>query len=286
MRCEQCGNEFQGFPGEPCPRCGHSASTNVADEAAITAPLRYSPPPRSAFSGTTGGDSPAGTPPPSAPPRTGPPWEQGRSFENLFATIKGVLLLPTRTFREASQTAGIGPALLFGMILGLLGGYAALFWEYLSRRASEGEPLPAIFDSLPPDMLEAFNYAQNPIFLLAYAICLPVFAAIGMFLWAGVVHLCLMMLGGAKQGYEATFRTLAYSYGSTALFQVVPFCGGLIGMVWSLVAQIIGLKEMHGTGGGRAAAAVLLPLVLCCCLCAGFFLLVISLGGLAALTSG
>ena len=285
MRCEQCGNEFQGFPGEPCPRCGHSASTDAASEALITAPLRYSPPPKAAFAGAPGGGEPAGTPPPTPPSRTGPPWEQGRSFENLFATIKGVLLLPTRTFREASQTAGIGPALLYGMILGLVGGYTGLFWEYLSRRASEGQPLPAIFDSLPPDMLEAFSYAQSPIFLLAYAICLPVFAAIGMFLWAGVVHLCLMMLGGAKQGYEATFRTLAYSYGSTALFQVVPFCGGFIGMIWSLVAQIIGVKEMHGTGGGRAAAAVLLPLVLCCCLCVGFFVLVFTLGGLAALTS-
>ena len=171
------------------------------------------------------------------------------------------------------------------MILGLVGGYAGLFWEYLSRRVSEGQPLPEIFDSLPPDMLEAFQYAQSPIFLLAYAICLPVFAAIGMFLWAGVVHLCLMLLGGAKQGYEATFRALAYSYGATSLFQVVPFCGGFISIIWSLVAQIIGLKELHETGGGRAAAAVFLPLVLCCCLCIGFFMIVFALGGLAALTS-
>jgi hypothetical protein len=286
MRCEQCSNEFQGTPGEPCPRCGHSASTDAASEAMITAPLRYSPPPppRSAIGATGGGDGPPGAPPPSAPARTGPPWEEGRSFESLFATIKGVLLLPTRTFREASQTAGIGPALLFGMLLGLVGGYLGLFWEYLARRASAGQP-SEIFDSLPPDMLEAFQYVQSPIFLLVYAICLPVMAAIGMFLWAGIVHLCLMMLGGAKQGFEATFRTLAYSYGSTAVFQVVPFCGGLIGMVWSIVVQIIGLKEMHETGGGTATAAVLLPMVLCCCLCVGFFMLLFMLGGLAALTS-
>jgi len=273
MRCEQCGNEFQGFPGEPCPRCGHSASTDVASESAITAPL-----PRPTYS--PGG----GPPPPVVPSRTGPPWEQGRSFESLIATIKGVLLLPTRTFRDASQTAGIGPALVYGMILGLVGGYVGLFWEYLMRRASAGEPIPWL-DSLPPDMQEAFTYSQNPLFLLAYAVCLPVLAAIAMFLWAGIVHLVLMMLGGAKHGYEATFRTLAYAYGSTALFQAVPFCGGLIALVWSLVVQIIGLKEMHETGGGKAAAAVLLPLLLCCCLCVGFFLIVLTLGGLAALTS-
>jgi hypothetical protein len=69
------------------------------------------------------------------------------------------------------------------------------------------------------------------------------------------------------------------------VFQVVPFCGGLIGMVWSIVVQIIGLKEMHETGGGTATAAVLLPMVLCCCLCVGFFMLLFMLGGLAALTS-
>ena len=78
-------------------------------------------------------------------------------------------------------------------------------------------------------------------------------------------------------GYESTFRVIAYSSGSTALFYAVPFCGGLVAFIWSLVVQIIGVKEIHGTTTGTAVMAVLLPFLVCCCGFAGLMALLVAL---------
>ncbi len=52
-----------------------------------------------------------------------------------------------------------------------------------------------------------------------------------------------------------------------ALFQIVPILGGLVGLVWQIVANIIALRELHQTTTGKAAAAVLVPYLLFCCCC-------------------
>jgi len=61
-------------------------------------------------------------PPPVGPARDGPPWERERSIASLLETLKGVLLEPTRTYREASQDANIGYALLYWLIFGFITG--------------------------------------------------------------------------------------------------------------------------------------------------------------------
>jgi hypothetical protein len=74
----------------------------------------------------------------------------------------------------------------------------------------------------------------------------------------------LMIVGGANQPFETTFRVLAFSQGSTGPLQMVPVCGGLISGVWALVCTCIGLARAHETDTGRAVVAVFLPVVVCC----------------------
>ena len=92
----------------------------------------------------------------------------------------------------------------------------------------------------------------------------PLFVLIGVFIWTAILHVVLWIVGGAKEGFEATLRAVSYSAGSTYVFQLIPFCGGLVGAIWSLVLQVIGVSKLHGISPGRAALAVLLPLALCC----------------------
>jgi hypothetical protein len=87
---------------------------------------------------------------------------------------------------------------------------------------------------------------------------------LGLFIWSGLVHLVLMLLGGATFGYEATLRTIAYAQGSAAPLGVIPFCGGLISGLWGLVAAVIGLAEMQEISIGKSAAAILIPVIVCC----------------------
>ena len=70
---------------------------------------------------------------------------------------------------------------------------------------------------------------------IAFIILLRGDDRIGLFIGAAIVHLCLMIVGGANKTFEATFRVLAFSQGSTGPLQMIPVCGGLIAGVggWS-----------------------------------------------------
>ena len=73
----------------------------------------------------------------------------------------------------------------------------------------------------------------------------------------------VLIVGGNKKGFEATFRSLTYAY-SPNVFSFIPFCGGYIALVWQIVIIIIGFKETHQIPTWKAIVACLLPLILCC----------------------
>ena len=109
----------------------------------------------------------------------------------------------------------------------------------------------------------------------AAAILTPFILIASLFIWAGILHLLLMMVRGAKNGFEATFRVVSYSVGAY-VFLMIPFCGAIISALWTIVIAIIGLKEAHETTGGKASFAVLFPLIMCCAVVMLFFLLVLG----------
>jgi hypothetical protein len=94
----------------------------------------------------------------------------------------------------------------------------------------------------------------------------------------------LLLLGGARRDFEATFRVAAYGHAISVLV-LLPFCGGLVAFVWWVAVGTVGLSEVHGIGRGKALAAILLPVLVVCCCCAGAIALVVggaaSLAGLA-----
>jgi hypothetical protein len=98
----------------------------------------------------------------------------------------------------------------------------------------------------------------------AFIVLVPLFIVIGLFIGSAIVHLCLMIVGGANQSFETTFRVIAFSQGSTGPLQMIPICGGPIAGVWALVCNCIGLARAHETDTGRAVLAVFLPLIVCC----------------------
>ena len=91
-----------------------------------------------------------------------------------------------------------------------------------------------------------------------------------------------MLLGGAKKTFEATFRVIAFSQGSTMPLQLVPCCGGLIALVWYLVANCVGVARVHEIDTGKATLAVFLPVIVCC---GGGILIGVLFGGAAVLSS-
>lgn len=74
--------------------------------------------------------------------------------------------------------------------------------------------------------------------------------------------------------------------GTTALFQIVPFCGPLVGAIWGIVIEIIGLAQTHRVSTAKAAFAVFLPLILAVTCCVVVLLVGIGLGAAGAASQG
>ena len=89
----------------------------------------------------------------------------------------------------------------------------------------------------------------------------PLYVIINMFVVSGILHLCLVITGAGRNGFEGTFRIVAFSQ-SIKLLALVPFVGGFVGWFWHFIVQVIGLREMHETSSLRTIIAMLLPIVL------------------------
>lgn len=86
----------------------------------------------------------------------------------------------------------------------------------------------------------------------------------------------LLLVRGAKNGFEATFRVVAYSQ-ATRLWSTIPFIGSPIGWIWRAIVQIIGLKEAHEISYVRIVVAFLIPLALLMLIATGAFVLIMRL---------
>jgi hypothetical protein len=232
MFCPHCGKEVteeQAF----CQHCGGSLA-----QATAGAPVVESTPVSNGREKT--------------------PWEDREArgfFGGLFKNLNEALFRPSEFFRKMPVTGGLTDPLLYALIIGMAGLMFSVIWQISLKGAMQ-------------DMLPGMQAAgSHPIFqgigMAILAFLSPFLIIIGLFIAAGILHVFLMMVKGARNNYEATFRVVAYSY-SVNIFFVVPFCGGLLAAVWAIVLYIIGLREAHEISGGKAAFAVFFPVIVCC----------------------
>jgi hypothetical protein len=80
---------------------------------------------------------------------------------------------------------------------------------------------------------------------------------LGLAIGSGVLWLIGKLFSGRAQFIEM-FRPLGYAYAPSAL-GIVPFIGGLVGGIWSLVCAVIAVRESEEVTTGAAAAIVLIP---------------------------
>ena len=109
-------------------------------------------------------------------------------------------------------------------------------------------------------------------------ISFPIVFTLWVFILSAFTHLCLLLVGGAKQPFETTFRVICYCAGATSPLLAIPFCGSLLSLVWSLVVKVMGLAKAHEIQTGRALTAVLLPLICCCAFLVAAIFAAVALG--------
>lgn len=246
--CPNCGREFeQEHVPEFCPTCG----------AKVEKPEQY-------YSGGEFEEAPVGA-------GYYCPWEDRANLgalKALWETLKGVITRPANFFAQMPPRGGYGNPISQAIIFGMIGGLFAMIWSSLFQFSMmmffesfipQGEFPEEMFQTQPLGMAAGF---------IAGIICMPFLIPIGLFIVSLILHLCLMLVGGATEGFEATFRAYSYTY-PLQIFRAIPipiFVDFGVS-IWQLVVIIIAMREMHHISTGKAAFAVLLPtLVLCFCI--------------------
>jgi hypothetical protein len=208
------------------------------------------------------------TPAATIAPRSGLPWDDRQQrgiLRAFFDTLVMVLTKPAEAFTAMKREGGLGEPLIYAIIGGSVGGVIYFLYNFLLSSAH-------MLGSHENPMIKMMGGGIRPLFFI---ILIPLFIAIGTFIGSGIFHLCLMIVGGAKQPFETTFRVVCFASGSANPLLVIPICGGLIGGIWKIVLYCIGFARAHETDTGRAVLAVVLPVVVCC---GGVFVLAMMLG--------
>jgi len=205
-------------------------------------------------SGQGPANNPGETPPPGAtpapppqfgsapepPPAPGPApgqtgdvageFDSSDFFSSLIQTIKDVVTKPKEFFKAMPKNGGYGPLIIFGAVTAAVG---AVIGGVLSL---------------------------NPLSVIGGIFFGPIAFIIGSFIFGGIIHVTsLIFADGAKGGFEASWRAVAYPNAALAPVTSIPIIGQLIGL-YGIYLAILGIQEVHSTTIGKAALAVLIPL--------------------------
>ena len=183
--------------------------------------------------------------------RSKSPWERRDElglWPALRETMKAVLFSPGRLFSTMSFKEGMKEPLAFGLLAGSLGSMLGFFWQLILMSLG-------VVGFRGP-FIGHLGIWFVPLFMVVFV---PIFVLIGIYISSAILHVLLLIVRGARSGFEATFRVVCYCQAAQVL-GVVPFLGGWIAGIWQLVIQIIGLKEIHETSYLRVIVAFLIPL--------------------------
>ncbi len=268
------GNDLAWREGMPAWQPLSQFTEFAADLSAGAA----APPPTPPGAAPPIGTAPIATPPGGAPPtdgsRPGLPWDQRQQrgwFNAFIETLQMMLTRPSQAYSAMKTEGGLSEPLIYALIGGCAGAIVSLLFsmgfQSIGLFADSHNGIAAL--------------AGTGIGAVVFIILVPMFLVVGLFIVAAIVHLCLMIVGGAKKPFETTFRVIAFSQGSVGPLQMIPLCGSFIAFVWGLILDCIGLSRAHEIEIGRAVLAVFLPVLVCC---GGGILLIGMLGGLGALS--
>jgi hypothetical protein len=196
-----------------------------------------------------GGSSGGGPPPRVSGIASGADFDYRQLVPSLIQTAREVLLNPVNFFRSIRRTGDFVNPLVFAIICSLISAVIGGILAFIISLAT-GNGFGGSLGSL-----------------IANIILIPIGTAIGLFIWAGIYHLLVLLLIRPRhEGYEATFRVVAYAAALQLLswLAYIPLLGILVGIalgIYSVVLSVIGIREMHATTTGRALAVVLIPVV-------------------------
>ena len=169
---------------------------------------------------------------------------------DFYEKLKGFVLEPSKTF-DATKEDTLEDALKYYV------GIAAIF-------SALSAVLFAFASTLFGSMMGGFGMMMGASAGIAGAISifvmLLILMVIGAFIGGAIVHIFVYLLGGRK-GIVKTIIALMYGDTPYLLFGWIPLIG-LIAAIWSLVLNVLGIRQFQELTTGKAILAILIPIIM------------------------
>jgi hypothetical protein len=180
----------------------------------------------------------------------------------FWGKIKGFMVSPTETFNTVKEEGWGGSIGYFAKLLIILAILIAVI-------------IVAIFAAIW-GMIEAFIPAEVPglggflgmaagIIAVFMLISIIIGGIIGILVGSLWMHIWVYAVGGRK-GVGQTIKSMAYGSTPSLVLGWIPFLG-IIGVIWSIVVSIIGIRQLHEISTGRAVlayiiGAIIIPIII------------------------
>ena len=170
---------------------------------------------------------------------------------SLGEKVKGFLFNPTDTF-NAVKAENLGEAfkyflilllifsILFSLIIGIIGTTMIFFQTTML---------------FPPPAMMGGGLLAVSFFISSFVGGL--IAVIVGSLW---LHIWVYLVGGRK-GLTQTMKAVMYSCTPTFIVGWIPFIN-IIAMIWAIIVEIIGIRQLHEISTGRAILAWLISILI------------------------
>ena len=96
--------------------------------------------------------------------------------------------------------------------------------------------------------------------IIGVVLALIIAGLIGLFLWGIIVHIFVLIVGG-RRGLSTTVRALIYAMTPNLLLGWIPVVG-ILAALWSLVLEVLAIRELHEISTTRAIFAVIVVPIL------------------------
>jgi hypothetical protein len=202
----------------------------------------------------------ASGPPPAGGARL--PWEERDRLglvEALIQTIRLLVTDPSDAFSRLRPDSDLTSPILFGLILSWAGVLLSQMWQLMF-----GGLMRSMFSGM--EGLERAFAPSGAVGVIGTLVVWPVIFVVFLFISAGILHLCLMIVGATSDspsGFEGTLKVVSYSQ-VAGIASVVPLFGGFLFAIWALFLEVIGSSLVHRTTVARALMGVLIPILVCC----------------------
>ncbi len=206
------------------------------------------------------------------------PWEERDRLglvEALFQTIRLLVTDPSNAFSRLRPDGDLTSPILFGLIVSWAGVLLYQMWDLLV-----GGFVRSMIGGI--EGMEGLGgaFAPGVLWSMAILVVWPIAFVVTLFISAGILHLCLMIVGATSDspsGFEGTLKVVSYSQ-VAGIANVVPMMGFFLVAIWILILEVIGSSRVHRTTVSRALLGALIPTLVCCtCIILSFGAMIVAL---------